>query len=215
MKNLQKLGGFAALYSGLAYIIGIIGFIFILGTNEVVDPIQKVVVLVENQVGLHLLHLLVFQIWAVVLVILALSLNEKLKDQSPVMIQITTIIGFIWACVVIASGMIYNVGMDTVVNLYTDNPEQAATVWASIHSVFDGLGGGNEILGGIWLLLVSIVALRADKFNRILNSIGLLIGIVGIISSFPGLGELGMIFGLGQIIWFVWLGIILLKKNQQ
>jgi len=42
----------------------------------------------------------------------------------------------------------------------------------------------------------------------------LLVGAVGIISLIPGLTE-GMvgIFGLGQIIWFVWLGIVLLRNN--
>jgi hypothetical protein len=37
---------------------------------------------------------------------------------------------------------------------------------------------------------------------------------VGIISIIPGLTELLVsVFGVGQIIWFVWLGIVLLRSN--
>jgi hypothetical protein len=36
---------------------------------------------------------------------------------------------------------------------------------------------------------------------------------VGIISIIPGLTDLVGVFGLGQIIWFVWLGIVLLRSN--
>jgi len=36
---------------------------------------------------------------------------------------------------------------------------------------------------------------------------------VGIISLIPALNALAGIFGLGQIIWFVWLGIVLLQSN--
>jgi len=87
--------------------------------------------------------------------------------------------------------------------------------WQGIESVASGLGNGNgEILGGLWALLVSLAALRAGGLPKGLNILGLLVGAVGIISIFPGLTE-GMVgvFGLGQIIWFVWLGIVLLRNN--
>lgn len=122
---------------------------------------------------------------------------------------------FIWACVVIASGMVANIGMDTVVGLYGKDPAQAATAWLAIDSVVLGLGGGGgEILGGTWILLISWAALQAREFPKALNYLGVLIGLVGLISVVPVLGELrGLIFGLGQIVWFVWLGIILLRSN--
>jgi hypothetical protein len=41
----------------------------------------------------------------------------------------------------------------------------------------------------------------------------LLIGAVGIISIFPGLTGLIEVYGLSKIIWFVWLGIVLLRSN--
>ena len=77
-----------------------------------------------------------------------------------------------------------------------------------------GLGNGNgEILGGLWTLLVSVAALRAGGLPKGLNILGLMVGAVGIISIFPGLNDLVGIFGLSQLIWFVWLGIVLLRSN--
>jgi len=87
--------------------------------------------------------------------------------------------------------------------------------WQGIESVANGLGNQNgEILGGLWALLVSMAALRAGGLPKGLNILGLLVGAVGIISILPGLTELMTgVFGLSQIIWFVWLGIVLLRGN--
>jgi hypothetical protein len=211
MKDLQKLGGIAALYAGAAYLVGMMGFLLIVGWPD--DPVEQVAVLVDNQVIQHILYLIVYQVWAVFLVVLTLALYERLKDDSPVMMQIATAIGMIWATVVIASGMIFNIGMDNVVDLHGKDPAQATTVWLAIESVVDGLGGGNEILGGLWVLLISWVALQAGRLGRALNYLGVVIGVAGILSALPGLGEVGLIFGLVQIVWFVWLGVVMLRSS--
>ena len=210
MKKLQKMGGVAALYAGAAYVVGMVGFLLIVGWPD--DPVQQVAVLVENQVSMHILHLLIYVVWAVFMVVLALALYERLKAGSPAMVQTATVFGMIWATVIIASGMIFISGMETVVDIYGKDPAQATTVWLAIDSVFDGLGGSNEVLGGIWILLISWAALRAGQLPRVLNYLGVAIGVAGIISAVPALAELFIyIFALGQIVWFVWLGIVMLR----
>jgi type IV secretory pathway TrbD component len=59
-----------------------------------------------------------------------------------------------------------------------------------------------------------LTALRAGGLPRGLNLLGLLVGAVGILSLMPGLTDLltGS-FGLGQTIWFVGLGMVLLRSN--
>ncbi len=211
MKTLQKVGGFAALYAGAAYIVGMMGFLLVVGWPD--DPVQQVAVLVNNQISLHILYIIVYQVWAVFLVVLTLALYERLKVDSPAMMQTATAIGIIWATVVIASGMIFNIGMDNVVNLYGKDPAQATTVWLVIESVCNGIGGGNEILGGLWMLLISWVALQARGLPKTLNYLGIVIGAAGILSALPGLGDVGLIFGLVQIVWFLWLGIVMLRGS--
>lgn len=214
MKNLQKMGGIAALYEAAAYIVGMIVFIFMIDLSSAVTPVEKVELLVDNQTVLYTMHLLVFVMFSPFLVILSLALYERLKSHSLAMMQTATVFGMIWACVVVAAGMIYNIGMGNVVELYASDPNQASTVWLAIHSVFDGLGGGNEILGGIWITLISLVAFQGKEFGKALNYLGLLVGVAGILSSIPPLGEVASaIFGLGQIVWFIWLGIALLRTD--
>jgi hypothetical protein len=211
MKDLQKMGGIAALYAGAAYIVGMMGFLLVVGWPD--DPVQQVAVLVNNQVSLHILYLIVYQVWAVFLVVLTLALYERLKADSPAMMQTATAIGIIWATLVIASGMIFNIGMDNVADLYGEDPTQATTVWLAIESVSNAIGGGNEILGGLWVLLISWVALQAGGLPKALNYLGIAIGAAGILSALPGLGDVGLFFGLVQIVWFIWVGIVMLRAS--
>ena len=115
----------------------------------------------------------------------------------------------------IAGGMVANAGIAPVVALYAKDPAQAALTWQGIETVANGLGNGNgEILGGLLALLVSLAALRAGGLPKGLNILGLLVGAVGIISIVPGLTDMMVgIFGLSQIIWFVWLGMVLLRSE--
>jgi len=213
MKNLQKMGGIAALYAGTAYVVGFVLWGGVLGYSSDLEPAQKVASFMENQGLWYMLTLIVYIIWGLFMVVLAQSLHERLKGSSPTLMQTTTTIGFIWAGLVIASGMINNIGIATVVDLNSTDPTQAAFVWVAIDAVRDGLGGGNEIIGGVWVLLVSWVALRAGIFPKTLNYLGVVIGVAGILSAIPPLGELASVFGLTQIVWFIWLGILMLRNR--
>jgi hypothetical protein len=214
MKTLQKSGGLAALYLALAYLIGMVLFLVVLDYPGITDPAQKVALLIEKPMVIFATNLLMYVFFGVVLTVLSLALYDRLKSGAPASMQVATVIGIIWAGSLIASGMVLNAGIDPVVTLYATDPAQAALRWQGFESVASGLGNGNgEILGGLWTLLVSIAALRTGGLPKGLNMLGLLVGAVGIISIFPGLTDLVGIFGLGQLIWFVWLGIVLLRGN--
>jgi hypothetical protein len=214
MKTLQKSGGLAALYLAAAYLIGMVLFLVVLNYPGITDPAQKVALLVEKPMVIFSTNLLMYVFFGVVLVVLSLALYERLKSEAPASMQVATVIGVIWAGSLIASGMVLNAGIDPVVALYAKDPAQAALSWQGMESVASGLGNGNgEILGGLWTLLVSVAALRAGGLPKGLNILGVIVGSVGIISIFPGLTDLTGVFGLGQLIWFVWLGIVLLRSN--
>jgi len=213
MKKLQKFGGWAALYAAAAYLLGFVLWIVVLGYSSDLMPAQKVGSFVENQGMWYFLNLVVYILWGVVMVVLSLSLYDRIKTKAPALMQIATAAGLIWSGLVIASGMISNIGIKTVVALNNTDPAQAALVWTAIDAIRDGLGGGNEIVGGIWVTLVSVSALKGRDFAKLLNYIGLIIGIAGILSAVPMLSELASVFGLLQIVWFTWLGFILLRRK--
>jgi hypothetical protein len=212
MNNLQKMGGIAALYEAAAYVVAMVGFLLVVDVSTVEDPVQKVALLVDHQAFLTIMHLLTYVVWGVFLVVLTIALYERLKDGSRAIAQIAAAFGLIWAGLVIASGTLFNVGVANVVELYAKDPALAATVWLAIDSVFMGLSG-IEIVGGTWMLLVSWAALRGGGLPKALNYLGLVVGVAGLITLVPGLEMMALVFGLGQIVWFVWVGIFMLRSS--
>jgi hypothetical protein len=114
---------------------------------------------------------------------------------------------------VIASGMIANIGLAAAIELAAKDPEQAMTVWRTIYAVVEGIGGGNEIVGGLWVLLLSIAALKGKELHKTLNYLGLFVGMVGILTIYPA-DVFTEIFGISQIVWFAWLGITMLNTKK-
>ncbi len=214
MKTLQKFGGFAALYLAAAYLIGMVLFLAVLDYPSITDPAQKVALLVEKQAIIFSTNLLMYVFFGMFLVVLALALYDRLKSESPALMQAATALGIIWAGSLVASGMVSNAGIAPSVSLYGTDPAQAALTWQGFEAVASGLGNGNgEILGGLFTLLASVAALRSDWLPKALNILGLLVGAVGIITIAPQLTDLVGAFGLGQMIWFVWLGMVLLRGS--
>lgn len=218
MSDLQKTGGVAALIEAATFVVGFALYLTLLASADYgsldVDPIQNVAFLADNQAIMYVWYLIIYVVFGIFLVVLALALHERLKVGSPALAQTATAFGLIWAGLVIASGMVANIGAGMVVDIYSNDPDQAASVWLALNFVVDGLGGGNEIVGGLWILLVSLAASRAGGLSRVLNYLGVVVGVAGIVTVVPALGEPGgAVFGLGSIAWFVWLGIVMLRGS--
>jgi hypothetical protein len=214
MKTLNKFGGFAAFYLAAAYLIGISLFLVVLDYPSITDPAQKVALLVEKQMVIFGTNLLMYVFFGIFLVVLSLTLHERLKSGMTALMQVATVIGIIWAGSLVASGMVSNAGIAPVVALHANDPAQAALLWQGIEAVSSGLGNGNgEILGGVWTLLVSWAALKTGGLPKGLNFLGLLVGAVGLASIF--LIDFTGLFGIGQMIWFAWLGIVLFRTSDK
>ena len=210
----QKVGGLAALYLAAAYIVAMPYFLVFVKYQRAVDPAEKVALLVGNHGSLHVMYLITYVIFGIVLSVLALALYARLKDGAPTLAQAATAVGLIWAFVLVASGMLFNAGMGAVVGMHGANPVQAVSAWQAIEPVALGLGGsGGELLGGLWVLLVSSAALRTGELPKALNWLGVAIGTAGVLSVVPVLRDLAYGFGLLQIVWFVWLGVVMLRST--
>lgn len=214
MKTLQKSGGIAALYMAISHLIGIVIFLVILDVLSITDPSQKVALNIEKQTVIFSTNLLMYVFFGFALIVLSLALSDRMKSGAPALMQVGTAIGVIWAGSLIASGMVANAGLATVVALHAKDPAQAVLTFQGIEAVANGLGNANgEILGGMWTLLISIAALRTSGLPKGLNILGLFVGAVGIITLIPALTDFTGLFGIGQIVWLVGLGIALLRSN--
>jgi len=213
MNNLQKLGGVAALIEAAIYISAFVFFGAFWNFPADADSVQKFAFLAENQQILSIVNVIMYVLFGVLLAVLVLALNERLKVNCPILSQFASIFGVVWVGLVIASGMISNIGLATALELSAKDPEQAMAVWRAIYSVVQGIGGGNEVVGGLWVLLLSIAALTSKEFNRTLNYLGLFVGIVGVLTIYPA-EVFTEIFGISQIVWFSWLGVSMLTTNK-
>ncbi len=210
----QKVGGTAALYLAVAYLVAIPYFLLVLNYQSVVDPEAKLSLLVKHHGSLYAFNLLAYVVFGLALTVLALALFERLKGEVPFLARITAGLGIIWSCLLVASGAIYNVGMENVVKLSGKDATGAASAWQVIESVADGLGGkAGEALGGPWVLLVSWAGLQSKRLPKALSWLGLATGLIGLVSNVPPLRQSAVMFGLMQIAWLVWLGIVLFQRR--
>lgn len=213
MSRLQKVGGVAALLEALAYGVGFAVLATVLdpGQMKTWTPVQKLGFMLERRTFFHLWSLFIGVLGSTFLVLLAVALHERLKGQAESMMKVATSFGLIWAGLVMAGGMIQIVGLKTLAKLHAQDPAQATTVWRALSAVEDGLAGGVEFIGGLWVVLVSLAAHRGG-LPRGLVWFGHAVGAAGILSVAPGLDGLVEVFGLTQIAWFFWIGWVLLRR---
>jgi hypothetical protein len=216
MKSLQKMGGVAALIDAATYLVAM-GLLFTLlapMANTDLDFGQFMAFFIDNQTIVFIWHLIMYMVNGVFLVILALALYDRLKAGSPAIAQVATVFGLIWAVLVFTSGFITNHGLNVVVDLYGKDPAQAATVKLLLDTVTLGIDSSDRFLGCLWVLLISWAAMRAGGLPKALNYLGMVLGVAGLISTAaPVLKDLGVAFGLGIIVWWIWLGIVMLRRS--
>ena len=78
----------------------------------------------------------------------------------------------------------------------------------------NGLGGGIEIVGGLWVLLVSLAGRRSGLLPGWLFYLGMLVGAAGVLTVNPGIDMAVELFGVGMILWFASVGLSLLFAKQ-
>jgi hypothetical protein len=217
MKNLLKMGGIAALIGAATNLMAIVTFITLgpkgFGSS---DPGQVVAFLANNQAFMRVFDIISYLVFGVSLIFLSLALYERLKAGSPALAQAVTTFGLIYAILVLVVGTLEISNLNTVVKLYGENPAQAATAWLTLNSVASGLGGGGgeTLVNALWILLLSWVALRARELPRVLNYLGLVIGVAGILTVLlTSFLPMAVVYGLGLIIWLAWLGIVMLRRS--
>jgi len=215
MDQQPKNAGIAALIAGATFVFGIAMFATVLTEYTTGDPTpeESVAFVVDHQAALYIWNVVIFIVFGIALVPLVLALRDRLVSLSPALANASGAFGLIWVGLVLAAGMVSNIAIGTVTDLADTDPARAQTVWSALDAVQNGLGGGNEIAGGVWILLVSWAALQTAALPRTLNYVGLAAGAAGLVTVVPALEAVGAVFGIGLIIWFVWVGVFLLRHG--
>lgn len=213
----QHAGGWASLVEASTYVVGFgvaaaylapEGF-----TDAQDDPAESLAFLLDHQAVLYAWYLVLYLVAGVALVVLVLGIHDRLADRTPALARTTTAFGLIWAGVVMASGMVALVGQRAAVELAATDRAEAVSTWSATRVVQDALGGGIEIVGALWVLLVSAAAFRSPALPRGLVMLGVVVGTAGTATLVPPLADAAAIFGLGFIAWYVWAGLVLLRDD--
>lgn len=212
MNKLQKFAGASAIIEALIYIVAFVYFGAFWAYPSEGSASEKMIYLAENQHAFSMIYFLMYVVFGVFLSVLVVGLNEALKSANNPLVKVGSVFGFVWIVLVIASGMLANIGLSHAIDLMDISAEKASDMWRIISVLIESLGGGNELVGGLWVLLISLAALKAARFPRGLNYLGITVGIAGVATIYPA-EILTEIFGITQILWFIWLGITMLGQS--
>ena len=218
MKTGAKAGGWAALVMAACYLFGfgLLATAMNPGDTSGWTALQRLEFVLSRQALFQLWNLVIYVVFGIALVVLTVVLYRMSTVRDSLVSAIAAPFGLIWSGLVIASGMVISVGLTVVAGRVADDPTGATALWQTLGVVQNGLGGGVEIVGGLWVLLVSLAGLQGTiALPRWLNGFGLVVGVAGMATIVPALTELGAVFGLTQIAWFIGIGVVLLRMPRQ
>ena len=215
--TLQRISGVAALAAAATYVYGFWIYFTLLGPAEygrVDTPASRhVQLLIEHEALMIQWNLVIYVLNAVLMVILVAGLHQRMAAAAPVLARLAGAFGLVWAGLILAAGMVFNVGMTRIVALAEHDAAAAEALWHAVVVVGSGLGGGNEITGGLWVLLLSFAAWRTSVIPRLVGLLGSVVGAAGVVSTVPAFAAATTVFGLGFILWFVAIGFVLMAAE--
>lgn len=215
MKTLQHTGGISAIVAAATYIfaIGLASTLLAPMTDLSLGFTEYMTFLTANQTLIFIWHFTMYIINGICLVFLALSLYDRLKDGAPIFARAATVFGFMWIALVFASGLITNYGTSALVSLHAVDPSRAESLKLTLETITLGIDSSDKLLGCLWVGLTSLAAFKIRALPRAAAILGMLISVMGLLgSTVPALIAISYAFGVGVIVWWLWVGIALLRR---
>lgn len=217
MKNLQKVGGLAALLSAASYVFAIGLFLTLM--KPLADPGLGI----GDYMAFSMTHGALIYVWTfsmyilhgLCLVILVLALHERLKATAPRLSLVASGLGFIWTAFVLLSGFINLWGNGALVDLYAKSPAGAEAFKTALTTITLGIDSSDRFLGSLWMGLVSLGALRSKALPRPASVLGLAAGtaalVLGLVLDVTD-ASASFLFAFGAIVWWIILGVFMIRR---
>lgn len=200
--------GMSLCYASMFIIFGVL--LAFPNSGELAD---KIAYIANKQFILSLSYTIGYLVFGTLLLVSVQATHTKLSATSNHLLNLASAFGFIWVVLMMCSGMIGIIGLNTMVTLHTQQSDHATTLFYLYTTVVNGLGGGIELVGGMWVFLIGLCGLNTQQLSKSLSLMSIFVGLLGILTLIQSVPELKDAFGLSQIIWFVWMGSALHSKK--
>ncbi|MGB0659913.1 MAG: hypothetical protein ACPGNV_07000 [Mangrovicoccus sp.] len=207
---LDRPAGLAALAMALCFVIGFTLFGLLLAPagygSATVRPAEVLALAQEHLALITAWNLVIYVGSGAAVAVMAPALAHDLIEwgANETLAGVSAAFGLIWAGLMLAAAMVSNTALAAAVPLAAQDPQEAERLWYTLHMVERGLGGGNELLGGLWIWLVSHGARRGEFLPGLLCALGVITAMAGFLTLIPSLSDMaGAAFGLGSIAWLL------------
>lgn len=213
MRNRQTQGGVSALICASSFIVGLV-LILLVAPDFNDGPDERLRTLSKFSGFFQLWYFLIYVVFGVCLLILSIALLEPIKREHRPLEQITTLASYLWACYIFASGFIAIFSIEFLFANHFDFSVDMVEMWRDIYTVQMALGEGVEWVGGIWVILINTCLYLEKRFRTSVVYFGFFASFFGLLTLKPEWQEMGAIFGILQVVWFIWIGILLLREKK-
>ncbi len=210
---LMRWGAGAFFAMPMCYIAMFLIFGVALSFPQAESVSAKIAYILEQQSILSLAYTIGYLLFGCILLIGVQAIHARFNALSSPLLNTASAFGFIWVVLMMCSGMVALVGMNTMLSLFAKGSPHADTLFYVYTTVVNGLGGGVELVGGLWVLLISLYGLKTAQLAKGLHVAGLAVGTFGVLTLFQSVPVMKEAFGLSQIVWFIWMGFALLKSS--
>ncbi|MBU2864696.1 DUF4386 family protein [Reinekea forsetii] len=211
-RNLKPLAGAAFIAMALCYITLFAIYGAVLSTPADATTPGKIAYLIANQGLFNFTHILGYVLFSCLLCFCVYVIGNLYQQVSQPAIAIATLFGYFWVVVLLCTGMIGITSSELIATLNASNPAAAEAIYYARILLVESLGGGIEFIGGVWMLILGIVSWRHGLFTKVLSVFTLVKAATGILTLFCADSILRDLFGITGIIWFMWMGVVLIKK---
>lgn len=209
--SLEPIAGAAFIGMALCYIILFVIYGAVLSTPEG-GTAAKIAYLIENKALFNFTYVLGYVVFACLLCFCVYVIGRLFHRESQAAMAMTSLFGYFWVVVLLSTGMI-GVSSHEILAIYSvSNPEAAEVIYHTRILMTESLGGGIEFIGGVWFVLLGIVSWRHKLHSRSLAAFTLVKGTIGVATLFSAESLLRDLFGVTGILWFIWMGIVMIKK---
>jgi hypothetical protein len=203
MRSIQKIGAIGAFLQAIYFLVLVLFVTTILpshGFPATSDAYHNPAIALPfaAESPLRALDELRDIIWGIGLIFTALALYERWHSQTAYITRLMFTLAIIGTTLLFASGIAGFTSISELAKLYVQNPTDAGSAYLAVTLMAGGMRGTAIIVFGGWVLLTSWLALKRGELPKLLNYVGLVVGIVSI-GALVILGATYVIIILGSV----------------